>query len=132
MEAHFHGPLYAYDRVKHALRQQTDRPIALREAIMSCRNGGVVSVMGVYGGLVDKFPIGAVMNRGLTIRAGQCHVHRYLEPLLRHIENGDIDPTFIVTHTLPLREAPEGYELFKHKRDDCLKVVLKTDAAVWA
>ncbi|HVM17252.1 MAG TPA: zinc-dependent alcohol dehydrogenase [Gaiellaceae bacterium] len=131
MEAHFHGPLYAYDRVKQALRQESDRPIALREAIMSCRNGGIVSVMGVYGGFVDKFPIGAVMNRGLTLKAGQCHVHRYLRPLLRHIENGDIDPTFIVTHTLPLREGPEGYELFKHKRDDCLKVVLKTDAAVW-
>jgi threonine dehydrogenase-like Zn-dependent dehydrogenase len=125
LEAHYHGPLYAYDRVKQALRQQTDRAFALREAIMSCRNGGVVSVIGVYGGLVDKFPIGAVMNRGLTIRSGQCHVHRYLRPLLERIANGEIDPSFVVTHHLPLDEAPQGYELFKNKEDDCLKVVLK-------
>jgi threonine dehydrogenase-like Zn-dependent dehydrogenase len=125
MEAHFHGPSYAYDRVKQALRQETERPFALREAIMSCRNGGIVSIMGVYGGLMDKFPIGAVMNRGLTIRAGQCHVHRYLRPLLRRIENGDIDPSFIITHKIPLSDAARGYELFKHKQDDCLKVVLK-------
>jgi len=128
MEAHFHGPLYAYDRVKQALRQETDRPYALREAIMSCRNGGVVSVMGVYGGFVDKFPMGAVMNRGLTIRSGQCHVHRYLRPLLERIERGEIDPSYIVTHTLPLEQAPRGYELFKEKQDDCLKVVLKPGA----
>ena len=125
MEAHYHGPTFAYDRVKQALRQETERPIALREAIMSCRNGGTVSIMGVYGGLMDKFPIGAVMNRSLTIKTGQCHVHRYLRPLLQRVENGDIDPRFVVTHTLPLDRAPEGYETFKHKRDDCLKVVLK-------
>jgi threonine dehydrogenase-like Zn-dependent dehydrogenase len=125
MEAHFHGPTYAYDRVKQAMRQETERPFALREAIMSCRNGGIVSIMGVYGGLMDKFPIGALMNRGLTIRAGQCHVHRYLRPLLERIENGDIDPSFIITHKIPLSDAPRGYELFKHKQDDCLKVVLK-------
>src|SRR5918912_391676 len=91
------------------------------EALMSCRNGGVVSVVGVYGGLVDKFPMGAVMNRGLTIRSGQCHVHRYLRPLLERIENGEIDPSFIITHRLALDEAPRGYELFKNKEDDCLK-----------
>jgi threonine dehydrogenase-like Zn-dependent dehydrogenase len=125
LEAHHHGPLYAYDRVKQALRQETERPIALREAIMSVRNGGTVSIVGVYGGLMDKFPIGAVMNRGLTIRSGQCHVHRYLRPLLERIERGEIDPTFVVTHQLPLDEAPRGYELFKQKQDDCLKVVLK-------
>jgi threonine dehydrogenase-like Zn-dependent dehydrogenase len=125
LEAHHHGPLYAYDRVKQALRQETERPIALREAIMSVRNGGTVSIVGVYGGLMDKFPIGAVMNRGLTIRSGQCHVHRYLRPLLERIERGEIDPTFVVTHHLPLDEAPRGYELFKQKEDDCLKVVLK-------
>jgi threonine dehydrogenase-like Zn-dependent dehydrogenase len=124
LEAHFHGPLYAYDRVKQAARMETERPYALREAIMSCRNGGVVSIVGVYGGFVDKFPLGAVMNRGLTIRTGQCHVHRYLRPLLQRIENGEIDPSFIITHRLPLDEAPRGYELFKNKRDDCLKVVL--------
>jgi threonine dehydrogenase-like Zn-dependent dehydrogenase len=125
MEAHFHGPSYAYDRMKQAMRQETERGFALREAIMSCRNGGTVSIMGVYGGLMDKFPIGAVMNRGLTIRSGQCHVHRYLKPLLQRIEDGEIDPSYIVTHTMPLDEAPKGYELFKHKHDDCLKVVLK-------
>jgi len=125
LEAHFHGPSYMYDRVKQAMRQETERPFALREAIMSCRNGGVVSIMGVYGGLMDKFPIGAVMNRGLTIRSGQCHVHRYLRPLLQRIEDGEIDPSYIVTHTLKLDDAPHGYETFKKKRDDCLKVVLK-------
>jgi threonine dehydrogenase-like Zn-dependent dehydrogenase len=125
MEAHYHGPAFAYDRVKQAMRQETERPIALREAIMSCRNGGIVSVIGVYGGLMDKFPIGAVMNRGLTIRSGQCHVHRYMKPLLARILNGEIDPTFIVTHRLPLSEATRGYDLFKNKEEDCLKVVLK-------
>ena len=125
MEAHYHGPAYAYDRVKQALRQETERPFALREAIMSCRNGGIVSVIGVYGGLMDKFPIGAVMNRGLTIKSGQCHVQRYMRPLLERIQNGEIDPSFIITHTIPLSDAPKGYELFKNKQDDCLKVVLK-------
>jgi threonine dehydrogenase-like Zn-dependent dehydrogenase len=125
MEAHFHGPTYAYDRMKQAMRQETERPFALREAIMSCRNGGTVSIMGVYGGLMDKFPIGAVMNRGLTIRAGQCHVHRYMKPLLQRIEDGEIDPSYIITHTLKLSDAPKGYDLFKKKQDDCLKVVLK-------
>jgi len=124
MEAHHHGALYAYDRVKQALRQETERPFALREAIMSCRNGGIVSVIGVYGGLMDKFPIGAVMNRGLTIKSGQCHVQRYMRPLLERIQEGEIDPSFIVTHRLPLSQAPRGYGLFKHKQDDCLKVVL--------
>jgi threonine dehydrogenase-like Zn-dependent dehydrogenase len=92
---------------------------------MSCRPGGTVSVIGVYGGLVDKFPMGALMNKGLTIRSGQCHVLRYLRPLLERIESGEIDPSFVITHRLPLDEAPKGYELFKNKQDDCLKVVLK-------
>jgi threonine dehydrogenase-like Zn-dependent dehydrogenase len=125
MEAHFHGPLYAYDRAKQAARMETDRPYVLRAAIMSCRNGGIVSIVGVYGGFVDKFPMGALMNRGLSIRTGQCHVQRYLRPLLERVQNGEIDPSFVVTHRLPLDEAPKGYELFKHKEDDCLKVVLK-------
>jgi threonine dehydrogenase-like Zn-dependent dehydrogenase len=92
---------------------------------MSCRNGGIVSVVGVYGGFVDKFPMGALMNRGISIRTGQCHVQRYLRPLLERIQNGEIDPSFIVTHRLPLDEAPRGYELFKQKQDGCLKVVLE-------
>jgi threonine dehydrogenase-like Zn-dependent dehydrogenase len=126
MEAHHvHGPIHAYDRVKHAARMETDRPHALREAIMACRNGGTVSVIGVYGGFVDKFPMGAVVNKSLTLKSGQCHVQRYLRPLLDRIERGDIDPSFIVTHTMSLDDASTGYETFKHKRDDCMKVVLK-------
>jgi threonine dehydrogenase-like Zn-dependent dehydrogenase len=125
MEAHFHGPSYAYDRVKQAARMETERGFALREAIMSCRNGGIVSIMGVYGGLMDKFPIGALMNRGLTIRTGQCHVHRYMRPLLDRVRNGEIDPSFVVTHRMSLDDAPTGYETFKNKQDDCVKVVLK-------
>jgi threonine dehydrogenase-like Zn-dependent dehydrogenase len=114
----------AYDRVKQATRQETERPHALRQAILSCRSGGVVSVIGVYGGLLDKFPAGAWMNRGLTLRTGQCHVQRYMKPLLEHIESGRLDPTRIISHRLPLDQAPQGYELFKNKQDDCEKVVL--------
>ena len=125
MEAHGHGPMYAFDRAMHAARLETDRPLALREAIQACRNGGTVSVIGVYGGYIDRFPMGAVMNRSLTIKSGQCHVQRYMEPLLEHIQNGELDPTFIITHTLPLEQAPYGYDIFKNKLDNCEKVVLK-------
>jgi threonine dehydrogenase-like Zn-dependent dehydrogenase len=125
MESHHsHVALHAYDRVKHATRMETDRPHALREAIMSCRNGGVVSVIGAYGGMIDKFPMGSVMNRSLTIKTGQCHVHKYLRPLLARIENGEIDPSFVITHELGLDETPHGYDIFKHKKDNCEKVVL--------
>jgi threonine dehydrogenase-like Zn-dependent dehydrogenase len=125
MEAHHGtGVIHAYDRVKQAARLETERPHALRQAITSCRNGGVVSVIGVYGGMVDKFPIGSLMNRSLTIRSGQCHVQRYMQPLLEHIEAGRIDPTFIITHRLRLDDAPTGYETFKNKEDECVKVVL--------
>src|SRR5829696_5830456 len=126
LEAHHaQGAVHAYDRVKQAARLETERPHALREAIMSCRNGGIVSIMGVYGGFMDKFPIGSLMNRSLTIKTGQTHVHRYLRPLLERIQNGDIDPSFVVSHHLPLEDAPQGYEMFKHKQDNCTKVVLK-------
>ena len=126
MEAHHGtGPIHAYDRVKQAVRMETERPHALRQAITCCRSGGVVSVIGAYGGLVDKFPMGAVMNRSLTIKSGQCHVHRYLKPLLERIEAGELDPSFIVTHRLPLDEAPAAYETFKDKEDECAKVVLQ-------
>jgi threonine dehydrogenase-like Zn-dependent dehydrogenase len=126
MEAvHGHGALHAIERVKQATRMETDRGHALRDAIMACMPGGVVSVIGVYGGLMDKFPAGALLNKGLTIRAGQCHVHRYLKPLYDHIVNGRIDPSFVITHELPLDQAPNGYETFKHKQDECVKVVLK-------
>jgi threonine dehydrogenase-like Zn-dependent dehydrogenase len=121
-----HGAAHVqvYDRVKQAARMETERPHALRQAIMSCRSGGVVSVIGVYGGLLDKFPAGAWMNRSITLRTGQCHVHKYMRPLLEHIENGSIDPTRIITHRLSLDEAPHGYDIFKHKQDNCEKVVL--------
>ena len=125
LEAHHgSGPIQAYDRVKQATRMETDRPHALRQAITSCRNGGIVSVVGVYGGMVDKFPMGSVMNRSLTIRSGQCHVHKYMRPLLEHIESGRLDPTFVITHRLDLADAASAYETFKHKEDECVKVVL--------
>jgi threonine dehydrogenase-like Zn-dependent dehydrogenase len=123
-ESHTHGPAYAYDRAKQALMLESDRPIALRQAIRACRNGGTISVIGVYGGFIDKFPMGAVMNRSLTIRTGQCHVQRYLRPLLARIQSGEIDPSFVVTHHLPLAEAPRGFEMFLKKADGCEKVVL--------
>jgi threonine dehydrogenase-like Zn-dependent dehydrogenase len=124
-ESHLPGPLYAYDRFKQALMLETDRPFALRQAIMACRNGGVVSVIGVYGGFIDKFPMGSFMNRSLTMKTGQCHVHRYMKPLLERIQNGDIDPSFVITHQMSLDEAPEGYKTFLNKDDDCIKIVLK-------
>jgi threonine dehydrogenase-like Zn-dependent dehydrogenase len=122
---HSHGPLHAYDRIKHAGRMETDRPHALRQAIRACRNGGIVSVIGAYGGFIDKFPMGAVMNRSLTIKAGQCHVQRYLKPLFERVKNGDIDPSFVITHRMKLDDAPQGYDTFLNKEDDCVKVVLK-------
>ncbi|HEV7902418.1 MAG TPA: zinc-dependent alcohol dehydrogenase [Pyrinomonadaceae bacterium] len=126
LEAHGgHGMVYAYDRMKQALGAESDRPIALREAIMSCRNGGTVSVIGVYGGLIDKFPMGSVMNRSLTIKTGQCHVQRYWKKLLAHIENGDIDPSFVITHPMSLDEVAQGYSMFSNKEDNCIKIVLK-------
>ena len=124
MEAHGHGPMFVYDRVKQAAKLENDRPIALREAIVSCRNGGVVSVVGVYSGFIDKFPMGSLFNRSLTLRTGQCHVQKYMKRLLEHIERGDIDPSFVITHRMPLSEAPRGYEMFVKKQDNCEKVVL--------
>jgi len=125
MEAHSHGPIGMYDRVKQATMMETDRPTVLREAIMACRKGGTISVPGVYGGIADKIPLGALMNKGLTLRTGQTHVHRYLRPLLERINKGEIDPSFVVTHQLPLSEAARGYEMFRNKEDGCIKVVLK-------
>ena len=125
MEAHAPGILGAYDRVKQAMMLESDRAYALRQAIMACRNGGTVSVVGVYGGLIDKFPFGSIMNRSLTIRTGQAHVQRYMRPLLERIQNGDIDPSFVITHRLSLSEAPEGYATFNDKQEECIKIVLK-------
>ena len=127
MEAHAPLPIHAYDRIKQAMMLETDRPHVLREAIMCCKNGGTISVIGVYAGFIDKFPMGSVMNRSLTIKTGQAHVHRYLRPLLELIESGAIDPSFVVTHQLPLDEAPHGYDIFHQKLDNCIKVVLKPE-----
>jgi threonine dehydrogenase-like Zn-dependent dehydrogenase len=125
MEAHGMGVQYAYDRVKQAMKLESDRPLVLRQALLACRNGGTVSVPGVYGGLIDKIPFGSVMNRSLTIKTGQTHVHRYLQPLLERIRNGELDPTCVITHTMSLDEAPHGYDIFKNKEEECIKVVLK-------
>jgi threonine dehydrogenase-like Zn-dependent dehydrogenase len=125
MEAHGFGMIGMYDRVKQTMMLETDRPVALRQALMACRNGGTVSVPGVYGGFLDKIPFGSVMNRSLTIKTGQTHVQRYMRPLLERIQNGDIDPSVVITHRLPLDDAPYGYDIFKNKQNDCIKVVLK-------
>ena len=125
MEAHGMGFMGAYDRVKQAMSMETDRPVALRQALMSCRNGGVVSIPGVYGGFLDKVPFGSVMNRSLTIKTGQTHVQRYMKPLLERIQNGDIDPTFVITHRMSLDDAPHGFDIFCNKQDECIKIVLK-------
>ncbi|MBA2748876.1 MAG: glutathione-dependent formaldehyde dehydrogenase, partial [Tatlockia sp.] len=125
MEAHGTGLDGFYDEVKQALRLETDRPTALRQAIVACRKGGTVSVPGVYTGFIDKVPMGAFMNKGLTMKTGQTHVHRYFRPLLERIQNGDIDPSYIITHRMKIEDAPHAYEIFKHKKDDCIKVVLK-------
>ncbi len=125
MEAHGTGPMALYDTVKQAVRLESDRPQALRQAIAACRKGGKVSVPGVYGGFIDKVPMGAFVNKGLTMRSGQTHVHKYLKPLLERVQKGDIDPSFLITHQLPLEEAPRAYKIFRDKEDNCIKVVLK-------
>jgi threonine dehydrogenase-like Zn-dependent dehydrogenase len=125
MEAHLPGVIGAYDRVKQSMMLESDRPHVLRQAIMACRKGGTVSIPGVYGGFDDKIPLGSLMNKALTVKTGQTHVQHYFAPLLERIQNGDIDPSFIITHRLSLEEAPRGFEMFLNKEDDCLKVVLK-------
>jgi threonine dehydrogenase-like Zn-dependent dehydrogenase len=124
MEGHAPGIAGAYDRAKQAMMLESDRPVALRQAILACRSGGTISVAGVYGGFIDKFPMGAIVNRSLTLKSGQTHVHRYMRPLLQRIERGEIDPSFVITHRMKLTDAPQGYETFVHKEDDCMKVVL--------
>ena len=125
MESHGIGVVHIYDRAKQALMLESDRPQPLREAIQACRKGGTVSIPGVYGGLIDKFPIGAAFAKGLTLKMGQTHVHKYMRPLLDRIRRGDIDPSFVISHTLPLDEAPRAYRMFRDKENDCTKVVLK-------
>lgn len=114
-----------YDRAKQALMLETDRPHVLREMIYVCRPAGILSIPGVYGGLLDKIPFGAAMNKGLTFRMGQTHVNRYAEDLLRRIEEGQVDPSFVITHTTRLEDGPQMYETFRAKEDGCIKVVLK-------
>ena len=124
MEAHGTDPGMLYDWTKQALRLQVDRPNVVRQMIMACRKAGTLSVPGVYTGFFDKMPFGIAFGKGLKFKMGQTHVQNYLPKLLKHIQDGDIDPTFIITHRLKLSEAPQAYETFKHKRDDCIKVVL--------
>jgi threonine dehydrogenase-like Zn-dependent dehydrogenase len=125
MEAHGSTTIETiYDKIKTNLFMETERPHAVRQAILCCRKGGTVSIPGVYGGLADKIPMGALMNKGLTIKTGQTHVHRYVPELLDHIRSGRIDPSFVVTHRLPLSQAPHGYKIFREKHDGCIKVVL--------
>ncbi|MDB5317020.1 MAG: fdh2 [Rhodospirillales bacterium] len=114
-----------YDRAKQMLMLESDRPHVLREMIYVCRPAGVISVPGVYGGLIDKFPMGLAMNKGLTFRMGQTHVNRWTDDLLRRIEEGQIDPSFVITHTARLEDGPEMYKVFRDKQDSCVKVVLK-------
>ena len=127
LEAHMPGIIGAYDRVKQAMMLASDRPHALRQAIMACRKGGTVSVPGVYGGFDDKIPLGAFVNKALTLKTGQTHVQRYMKPLLERIEKGEIDPSFVITHRMSLNDAPKGYDIFTNKQDDCIKIVLKPD-----
>jgi threonine dehydrogenase-like Zn-dependent dehydrogenase len=125
MEAHGTSIDALYDRAKTAMFLATDRLHALRQAIQACRKGGTVSIPGVYGGLLDKVPLGAAFAKGLTLKMGQTHVHKYLRPLLARIEQGDVDPAFVITHRLRLEEASYGYEIFRDKKDNCIKVVLQ-------
>jgi threonine dehydrogenase-like Zn-dependent dehydrogenase len=122
MEAHGTGPQYAYDRVKQALRLETDRGQALREAIMACRKGGTLSVLGVYG-LIDKFPMGVIMNKGMTVRTAQQHGQAYMDRLLSHAQKGELNPAYLATHRFSLEDGPRGYDMFKHKTDGCVRAV---------
>ena len=124
LEAHGHGVGAAYDYAKQRMKLSFDRPTVLRQVIQACRKGGVVSIPGVYGGFLDKIPFGAAFGKGLTLRMGQTHMHNYMERLLKHVQQGDIDPSFVITHRLSLDEAPEAYRTFRDKQDECIKVVL--------
>jgi threonine dehydrogenase-like Zn-dependent dehydrogenase len=125
MEANGTGVEKAYDRVKQTLRLETDRGGALRQAITACRKGGTVSIPGVYAGFMDKFPIGTVFGKGLTIKTGQTHVQKYLRPLLERIQKGELDPSFIITHRIGIDDAPGAYKMFRDKENDCIKVVMR-------
>lgn len=125
MEAHSPSPMYLYDQVKQQLRMQTDRPTAVREAIHACRKGGTVFVLGVFAAFADKFPLGAVMNKGLTLRGAQMHGHRYIPAILDRMEAGRLSTAHLATHVMPLDEAPHGYQIFKDKTDGCVRAVFR-------
>jgi threonine dehydrogenase-like Zn-dependent dehydrogenase len=129
LEAHGHTLGALYDNVKQAMRLEMDRPNVLRQAIQACRKGGTISIPGVYGGLLDKIPMGSAFAKGLTFKMGQTHMQKYLRPLLQRIEDRQIDPSFVITHRMTLDEAPEGYKIFRDKRNECIKIVLKPNAA---
>ncbi|MEV0003201.1 zinc-dependent alcohol dehydrogenase [Micromonospora sp. NPDC050980] len=129
MESHDVGPTYAYDKAKQTVRLQSDRPTSVRQAIMACRKGGTVSIVGVYGGLVDKFPLGAAMNKALVLRMGQMHAQRYIPMLLDRVAAGEIDPGYLATHPMSLEDGARGYEIFEQKRDGCLRTVLHPPTA---
>jgi threonine dehydrogenase-like Zn-dependent dehydrogenase len=125
LEAHGTSLMALYDKTKQALMLESDRPIALRQAIQACRKGGTVSVPGVYGGFIDKAPVGAWFSKGLTMKGGQTHVHRYLGPLLERIERAELDPSFIITHRIGMDEIPQAYRTFRNKEEGCVKVVIR-------
>jgi threonine dehydrogenase-like Zn-dependent dehydrogenase len=124
MEAHDDGFMYTLDRTKQALKVESDRPIVLRQCIQACRKGGTVSVPGVYSGFADKIPLGAFMNKALTMKTGQTHMMRYMQPLLDRIQKDEIDPSFVISHRVPIDFAPQMYKTFRDKQDNCTKVVL--------
>lgn len=125
MESHGMGLEGFYDETKQKLKLETDRPTVLRQVMLACRKGGTLSIMGVYAGFVDKIPMGALMNKGLTLKTGQMHGQKYMPILLDSVVKGEVDPSAVFTHRLPLAEAPQGFELFRHKKDNCVKVLLK-------
>jgi threonine dehydrogenase-like Zn-dependent dehydrogenase len=124
MEAHSAGPQFPYDQIKQQLRLQTDRPVAVREAVHACRKGGSVFVLGVFAGVVDKFPLGAMMNKGLTVRGAQMHGQRYIPMLLDRMASGELVTEHLATHVLPLDDGPRAYQMFKDKEDNCVRAVL--------
>jgi threonine dehydrogenase-like Zn-dependent dehydrogenase len=125
LESYGHTLDALYDYAKASAFLATDRPHALRQAISACRKGGTVSIPGVYGGLLDKFPLGPAFAKGLAFKMGQTHMHRYMQPLMDRIVRGEIDPSFVITHKVPLEKAPQMYKTFRDKQDGCIKVVLK-------
>jgi threonine dehydrogenase-like Zn-dependent dehydrogenase len=128
MEAHTPGARYFYDQVKQQMRLQTDRPTAVHEAIYACRKGGTVFTLGVFAGLVDKFPLGAVMNKGLTLRGAQQHGHRYLPEILERMSRDEVTTEHLATHVMPIDDGPKGYRMFKDQEDGCVRSVFRPNA----